>query len=79
MPLSTISGTYNQPSTRDDVVARVLSSSAVGALEPKGRERVTSAVRAILERHDLRGYFDFAYLTEIWWTKPEGTPDSNLC
>lgn len=73
-PLSTSAGTYNQPSTGDDVVARVLSSSAVGALDPKGRERVTNAVREILKRHDLHGSFDFPYLTEIWWTKPEGRP-----
>lgn len=73
-PLSTISGTYNQPSSGDAVVARVLSSSAVGALDPKGRESVTTAVREILERHHLHGSFDFPYLTEIWWTKPEWRP-----
>lgn len=73
-PLETSSGSYIQPSTRDDVVARVLSSSAVGALDPKGRDRVTDAVREILERHDLPASFDFPYLTEIWWTRPEGRP-----
>lgn len=70
-PLQRLAGTHLQPCTRDDVVSRVLSSSAVGALDPKGRERVATAARRILEGHDLPRSFDLPYVTEIWWTKPD--------
>ncbi len=68
--LQTASGTHEHATTRDDVVARVLSSSAVGALDPPTRAQVADDVRQILDRHGLQGYFGFPYLTEIWWTRP---------
>jgi len=68
--LSTASGTQEHGTDRDQVVDRVLSSSAVAALDSAGQARVADEVRQILDRHALRGRFGFPYLTEIWWTRP---------
>lgn len=68
-PLTTVLVRYAHPVTADDVVARVLSSSAVGALDRGRRDGVVDDVRSILDRHAMEGAFDMPYLSELWWTR----------
>ena len=68
-PLTTVAVRHAEPVTADAVVARVLSSSAVGALDQRERDGVAQAVTAVLDRHGLTGTFDFPYLSELWWTR----------
>lgn len=68
-PLTTASVRYAHPVTIDDVVARVLSSSAVGALDRGRRDAIVDDVRSILDRHGMDGTFEMPYVSEIWWTR----------
>jgi SAM-dependent methyltransferase len=53
---------YLHDTTRERIVARVVSISFIATLPPEERERVASAVRRIVPTDDVA----FAYRTDVW-------------